>query len=128
MQSQSWFDNSALLTVAQWLVALFVLGIITLVVSVGVMYVVDKIQTRHTIRRNYPVVGRFRYIFERMGEFMRQYFFAMDREEMPFNRAQRSWVYRAAKNADRNVAFGSTRDLTRTGTIIFSNAPYPPLA
>ncbi|MAD53705.1 MULTISPECIES: FMN-binding glutamate synthase family protein [unclassified Idiomarina] len=128
MESQSWFDNSALLTVAQWLAALFVLGIIALVVSVGVMYVVDKIQTRHTIRRNYPVVGRFRYIFERMGEFMRQYFFAMDREEMPFNRAQRSWVYRAAKNADRNVAFGSTRDLTRTGTIIFSNAPYPPLA
>ncbi len=128
MENQSWFDNSALLTLAQWLAALFVLGIITLIVSIGVMYVVDKIQTRHTIRRNYPVVGRFRYIFERMGEFMRQYFFAMDREEMPFNRAQRSWVYRAAKNADRNVAFGSTRDLTRTGTIIFSNAPYPPLA
>ena len=121
--SEKLFGTDSLLVLAQWLAAIFVLLIITLIVSVGVMYVVDKTQNKHTIRRNYPVVGRFRYIFERMGEFMRQYFFAMDREEMPFNRAQRSWVYRAAKNSDRNVAFGSPRDLTRTGTIIFSNAP-----
>ena len=116
------FSTDSLLILAQWLAAAFVLVIIGLVVSVGIMYVVDRTQNRHTIRHNYPVIGRFRYMFERMGEFMRQYFFAMDREEMPFNRAQRSWVYRAAKNADRNVAFGSTRDLSRTGTIIFSNA------
>ncbi|MAO68487.1 MULTISPECIES: FMN-binding glutamate synthase family protein [Idiomarina] len=122
------FSTDSLLILAQWLAAAFVLVIIGLVVSVGIMYVVDRTQNRHTIRHNYPVIGRFRYMFERMGEFMRQYFFAMDREEMPFNRAQRSWVYRAAKNADRNVAFGSTRDLSRTGTIIFSNAPYPPMA
>lgn len=126
--NSSWFTSESLLIFGQWLAAAFVLLLIVLVISVGVMFVVDKIQVRHTIRRNYPVIGRFRYLFERMGEFMRQYFFAMDREEMPFNRAQRSWVYRAAKNADRNLAFGSTRDLTRTGTIIFSNAPYPPLA
>ena len=36
-------------------------------------------------------------MFEKLGEFFRQYFFAMDREEMPFNRAERSWVYRAAR-------------------------------
>ncbi|MGM0525966.1 MAG: FMN-binding glutamate synthase family protein [Pseudomonadota bacterium] len=126
--NSSWFNSQSLLVFGQWLAASFVLLIVALLISIGVMYVVDKIQVKHTIRRNYPVIGRFRYLFERMGEFMRQYFFAMDREEMPFNRAQRSWVYRAAKNADRNIAFGSTRDLTRTGTIIFSNAPYPPLA
>lgn len=62
-----------------------------------VLYQIDKHQTTQTIRRNYPLIGRFRYIFEHIGEFFRQYFFAMDREEMPFNRAQRSWVYRAAK-------------------------------
>ena len=38
---------------------------------------------------------------------------AMDREEMPFNRAERSWVYRAAKNEDSTVAFGSTRTCGR---------------
>ncbi|WP_217420754.1 FMN-binding glutamate synthase family protein [Pseudidiomarina piscicola] len=120
-------NSGTLLIVAQWLLGLFVLLLIGGIISVVVMYIIDRTQTKHTIRRNFPVMGRFRYLFESLGEFFRQYFFAMDREEMPFNRAQRSWVYRAAKNADRNLAFGSTRDLTKTGTIIFANAPYPRL-
>ena len=45
----------------------------------------------------------------------------MDREELPFNRAERAWVYRAAKGADTTVAFGSTRDLKRPGTVMFVN-------
>ena len=92
-----------------------------------VVYIVDIVQTKHAIRRNFPVIGRFRYLFEHLGEFFRQYFFSMDREEMPFNRAQRSWVYRAAKGIDNTVAFGSTRDLTIPGTVIFVNCPYPTL-
>ena len=94
-------------------------------VSVLVIYVIDKTQTRHAIRRNYPVIGRFRYFFENVGEFFRQYFFAMDREEMPFNRAERAWVYRAAKGEENTVPFGSTRDLRPAGTAIFVNCPYP---
>ena len=60
-----------------------------------------------------------------MGEFFRQYFFAMDREEMPFNRAERAWAYRAAKGVDSTVAFGSTRDLrpTRHGHICQRDVP-----
>ncbi|MGY0627543.1 MAG: glutamate synthase-related protein, partial [Paraglaciecola chathamensis] len=92
-----------------------------------VLYQIDKHQTTQTIRRNYPLIGRFRYIFEHIGEFFRQYFFAMDREEMPFNRAQRSWVYRAAKNVDSTIAFGSTRDLRIPGTYYFLNCPFPML-
>ena len=95
--------------------------------AVVVMYIVDVTQTKHAVRRNFPVVGRFRYLFEQMGEFFRQYFFALDREEMPFNRAQRSWVYRAAKGVDNTVAFGSTLNLTPAGTPIFVNCPYPTL-
>ena len=94
---------------------------------VVILYIVDITQKEHTVRRNYPVIGRFRYFFEHLGEFFRQYFFAMDREEMPFNRAQRSWVYRAAKNVDSTVAFGSTRDLRPEGTVMFVNSPFPPL-
>ena len=97
------------------------------VLAVVVMYVVDVRQSRHAIRRNFPVIGRFRYFFERLGEFFRQYFFAMDREEMPFNRAERSWAYRAAKGDDTTVPFGSSRDLRPTGTILFVNCPYPTL-
>ncbi len=97
------------------------------ILAVIIMYIIDVTQTSHTIRRNFPVVGRFRYLFENMGEFFRQYFFAQDREEMPFNRAQRSWAYRAAKGEDSTVAFGSTLDLNPAGTRIFVNCPYPTL-
>ena len=106
-------------------VFIFFIGLFLL--AVAVMFVVDVTQTKHTVRRNFPVIGRFRYAFEHMGEFFRQYFFALDREEMPFNRAQRSWVYRAAKGVDNTVAFGSTLNLTPAGTPIFVNCPYPTL-
>ncbi len=106
---------------------LIVLGLLALLVLIAVTYVVDVTQTRHSIRRNYPVIGRFRYLFEHLGEFFRQYFFAMDREELPFNRAQRSWAYRAAKNIDSTVAFGSTRPLNHPGDILFLNSLIPPL-
>ena len=92
-----------------------------------VIYIVDVTQTKHAVRRNFPIVGRFRYLFEHLGEFFRQYFFAMDREELPFNRAERTWVYQAAKGIDTTVGFGSTRDLKPIGTVIFVNCPYPTL-
>ncbi len=107
--------------------ALFVILIGFGVLAIIVMFFIDITQTKSAIRRNYPVVGRFRYFFEHIGEFFRQYFFAMDREELPFNRAQRSWAYRAAKNIDNTVGFGSTRDLRPTGTVLFVNCPFPTL-
>ncbi len=115
------------LNVVQMLSALLVFIIGIGILAVAVMYVVDRMQTAHAIRRNFPVIGRFRYLFENLGEYFRQYFFAQDREEMPFNRAQRNWVYRAAKGVDNTVAFGSTRDLRPVGTAIFVNCPYPVL-
>ncbi|MEN8214728.1 MAG: FMN-binding glutamate synthase family protein [Pseudomonadota bacterium] len=104
---------------------IFVIGSVALWIVIA--FIRDITQTEQAVRRNYPVIGRFRYLFERLGEFFRQYFFAMDREELPFNRAQRSWVYRAAKNMDNTVAFGSTRDLTIPGTVLFVNCPFPTL-
>ncbi len=91
------------------------------------IYIADIIQTKNSIRRNFPVVGRFRGLFIHMGTFFRQYFFAMDREEQPFNRATRTWV--AEKSYDRSgkIGFGSTNDLRVPGSIIFVNSPYPTL-
>lgn len=108
-------------------VLLFIFTIGILILLVGVLYIIDKSQRTHAIRHNFPVIGRFRYFFENLGGFFRQYFFAMDREELPFNRAERSWVYRAAKNIDNTAAFGSTRDLRPTGTVLFVNCPFPTL-
>jgi len=105
---------------------IFILGIVALVVIIT--FFLDVFQTKQAIRRNYPVIGHFRYLFEHIGTFFRQYFFSADREELPFNRAERSWVYRAAKNLSNTVAFGSTRDLKPVGSIFFVNCPFPTLS
>ncbi|MFC3909698.1 FMN-binding glutamate synthase family protein [Legionella dresdenensis] len=105
---------------------LIVFGV-TLAIILFSVYLHDKTQKKHAVLRNFPVIGHFRYLFEYLGEFFRQYFFAGDREELPFNRAERSWVYRAAKNIDTTIGFGSTRPLNLTGTVYFVSAPFPPL-
>lgn len=110
-----------------FMVALFIFVVGLLVLAILIVYIMDVTQTKTALLRNYPVLGHFRYLFEHLGEFFRQYFFAMDREELPFNRAQRSWVYRASKNVNNTVAFGSTKDLRRTGAVLFINSPFPTL-
>ena len=112
------------ITLLNLLAGLFIFAVGLVVLVVIVLYIQDVSQTQHAIRRNYPVIGRFRYYFEHLGTFFRQYFFAMDREEMPFNREQRSYVYRAAKDVDTTVAFGSTRDLRPVDTVSFVNCPF----
>ncbi len=120
-------DTSFIMEIVQVFTYLFVFALGAILLGIFIFFVIDKFQTKHAIRHNYPVIGRFRYWFEEMGIFFRQYFFAMDREELPFNRAVRSWIYRAAKNIDNTTAFGSTRDLRQPGTILFANCPYPTL-
>jgi len=88
---------------------IFTVGSISLLIMV--LFVLDMIQTKDAVRRNFPVIGRFRSLFTTLGEFFRQYFFAMDREEMPFNRAEREWVGRATHKHDNTIAFGSTKSL-----------------
>ena len=90
-----------------------------------VWFIQDVTQKKHSVLRNYPVIGRLRYFFEEMGEYFRQYFFMNDREEMPFNRATRGWVYRLAKAEGGVIGFGSTNNTNEPGSIIFVNAPYP---
>ena len=108
----------------QMLSIIFTLLFIAALIS---LYLWDRHQKGHAVLRNYPIIGHFRYIFEYVGVFLRQYLFASDREELPFNRAERNWVYRAAKNLDTTIGFGSTRPLHNTGTVYFVNAPFPPL-
>jgi glutamate synthase domain-containing protein 2 len=105
----------------------FVLLLVVIVAGVAALYVADRMQTHNAVLRNYPVIGHFRKLFQHLGVFFRQYFFAFDRQELPFNRAQRTWVDRASENEDNTRGFGSTRDLGREGTPFFLNAPFPAL-
>ncbi len=109
------------------LTSLFVFAVGLVFLIIVITFIIDINQNKNAILRNYPVVGHFRSIFSSLGEFFRQYFFAMDREEMPFNRAERDWVHKAANNADTTVAFGSTKNLNPVGTVIFANCPFPTL-
>ncbi len=91
------------------------------------LFIRDVTQKKHGVLRNYPVIGRLRYFFEELGEYFRQYFFSGDRDEMPFNRATRAWVYRLAKNEGGMIGFGSTYDLRQAGALIFVNDAFPVL-
>lgn len=106
---------------------LFVLAVGAAVIVIFIFFLIDSNQSKSAVRRNFPVVGRFRDLFIRLGEFFRQYFFALDREELPFNRAERDWIYVSAKGEDNTEPFGSTRSLSQPGTPIFVNAAFPPL-
>jgi len=70
------------------LTTLFVFAAAVVFLIVAVMFVIDVSQTADAVRRNYPVIGRFRRLFTTLGEYFRQYFFAMDRDEMPFTREE----------------------------------------
>jgi len=106
------------------------LGTIVGFALIGILlfwFIQDVTQKKHSVLRNYPVIGRLRYFFEKQGEYFRQYFFMNDREEMPFNRATRGWVYRLAKAEGGVIGFGSTNNTNEPGSILFVNHPYPVL-
>jgi glutamate synthase domain-containing protein 2 len=104
-------------------------SIIGLVIVLTLLFwlIRDIVQKKHSVLRNYPLIGRLRYMLESQGEYIRQYFIAGERDEMPFNRAARNWVYRTAKGVGGVIGFGSTNDLREPGSIIFVNAPFPVL-
>jgi len=80
MELMSGKTFSIVTAVMDVMATLFVILIGLSALAVIVLFIIDVTQTKSAIRRNYPVVGRFRYFFEHIGEFFRQYFFAMDRE------------------------------------------------
>ncbi|MCC6465052.1 MAG: FMN-binding glutamate synthase family protein [Planctomycetes bacterium] len=85
----------------------------------------DLLQTKHAIMRNYPFLGRFRYIFEKLGPPLRQYIVTSDLSERPFTRLHRGWAYQAAKGLSNTQPFGTQIDQDSPGVIKFSPAPFP---
>ncbi len=72
------------------------------------------VQKQHALLRNFGVMGQARYMMESVGPELRQYFFASDTEERPFNRGERSEVYRKAKNVDSASSFGTQMSFDST--------------
>ncbi|PQV47846.1 FMN-binding glutamate synthase family protein [Jejuia pallidilutea] len=85
----------------------------------------DIFQKKHTIVHNFPLVGHIRYMLESIGPEMRQYFVANNREELPFNRIERGWVYASAKKENNYEGFGTDRDIYAHQHIFINNAMMP---
>lgn len=90
-------------------------------------YISDRRHPTSALRRSFPLLARGRYSLEHMGVFLRQYMFQGDRAELPFNREQRKWCYRASDNDTRTIPFGSTHDPTTLGSFTFKPSLYPTL-
>lgn len=72
-------------------------------------------QRRHTLLRNYPLIGYSRWAFEALRPAIRQYLFESEEDGRPYNREQRSLVYRRAKGTNDKVPFGSLIDYYAPG-------------
>ena len=104
---------------------LVIVGFVLLLIAIIAVH--DLTQRNHAVTRNFPIVGHFRYFFEEMGQPLRQYFFASDLEERPYNRVTRSWVYASAKGQNNQVGFGSQVDHNEPGRMHIVPAMFPTL-
>lgn len=125
-----------------WLADVSLSGpVVAILVAAGVvallaLLAVDDIrQEKHAVRRVYPLVGRLRYLVEKVGPELRQYIVTSDLEERPFTRSQRAWVYQTAKGVNSAVGFGTQHDVWKPGeyhflpspfATLFEEAPYDP--
>ncbi len=102
-------------------------SIVNTVISGFIAYLVfsDLMQDKHTIRKNYPLFARFRYMFESIRPEMRQYFWEGELDGKPFNRRERSIVYQRAKNEKQTVSFGMQDDPNRIGYEWAAHSVYP---
>lgn len=75
----------------------------------------DMRQTRHSVRRNYPILGHARWIIERIRPEVRQYLMESDRDGRPFSRRQRTLVYARSKGETSEGAFGTQEDVYEEG-------------
>jgi glutamate synthase domain-containing protein 2 len=85
-------------------------GFIPVAVVSGLLAAVgwhDYMQKKRSVLGNYPLLGRFRFIFESIRPELRQYFWESDTDELPYSRNQRAMVYQRAKNIMAARPFGS---------------------
>ncbi|MBN9167550.1 MAG: FMN-binding glutamate synthase family protein [Myxococcales bacterium 68-20] len=86
----------------------------------------DRLQRKHAIVSNFPIVGRFRYWFEALGGPLRQYIVTGSNEERPFSRDQRRWIYASAKKENNYFGFGTDNDLELTpGYLVVRHSAFP---
>jgi glutamate synthase domain-containing protein 2 len=98
-------------------ISFILIVILALILFVSVLFLKlrrrDVSQTQHSIRRNFPVLARIRYVSEHVSPELRQYFFEGDHEGKPFSRLDFQFIAKAGKYAKTIIAFGSKRDFDK---------------
>jgi glutamate synthase domain-containing protein 2 len=102
-----------------WLIAVVVIGALALVA------VYDVVQRRHSVLRNYPLVGHLRYLLEAIRPEMQQYFIERDYDGRPFDRDTRTVVYEQAKGIHEESSFGTELDVMQPGYEFVEQATVP---
>lgn len=96
-----------------------------LLLALALMAVRDILQKKHTVVHNFPIVGHLRYLIEKVGPEFRQYIVANNREELPFNRRHRSWIYASSKRENNFQGFGTDQDFNAAGYIFIKHSMLP---
>lgn len=90
------------------------------------LFIHDRfIQKKHVILTNFPVIGHIRFLFEKIGPELRQYWVANNREEAPFNRIDRAYIYASSKKQNNMQGFGSDADFKKDGHFFIKHAAFP---
>ncbi len=102
---------TTILTYINWKF-IFLLLILIPLIAMGLY---DMYFAERTIRRNFPLLGRMRYLLTAIGPEMRQYFIETDTDGKPFNRLQRNIVYHRSKKEVDSMPFGTQLDVYKDG-------------
>jgi glutamate synthase domain-containing protein 2 len=95
-------------------------------IALVVLTIYDLLQRKHTLLRNFPIIGHLRYWLEAVGPELRQYIVTSNDEERPFSRDQRRWVYASSKNENNYFGFGTDNDIERASNyLILKHAAFP---
>lgn len=86
-------------------------GLIMLVASLVLLGLYDLFQTKHSILRNFPVIGHMRYLLEMIGPELHQYFVESDTDGKPINKNHRNYIYERAKEQNQTRPFGTQLDV-----------------
>jgi glutamate synthase domain-containing protein 2 len=98
------------------------------VTATAVVGIYDLIQRKHSVLRNYPVLGHLRFLMEALRPELQQYFIERNFDGRPFDRDVRSLIYERAKGTSSEVSYGTERDIDQEGYeyLLHSTAPVEP--
>ena len=89
------------------------------------LVVYDTTQKKNAIWHNFPIIGHFRNLIIEIGPELRQYIVAHNREEQPFNRLEREWIYSSARHENNYFGFGTDDQIYSIGYPVIKHAVFP---